>query len=180
MKRFPNIEEITPIEYERQVKAWLESVSTPLEAFSATHSEGCTAMDGEYEIDIVARFTAFAGAHFVVVVECKKHKHRIKRDVVQVLQAKQRAMGAQKAMIVSTAGFQSGAIDYAQRHGIALIQIVSGAAIYIQASVNRAMAGIPDSAEDYAGLFYWPDPELLMQPFTSKKNYGIADFIDDT
>lgn len=34
-----------------------------------------------------------------------------------------RAIGAQKGIIVSTSNFQSGAIDYAKVHGIALIQM---------------------------------------------------------
>ncbi|MBK9050908.1 MAG: hypothetical protein IPL78_08330 [Chloroflexi bacterium] len=41
-----------------------------------------------------------------------------------------RAVGAQKGMIFSTALFRSGAIEYAQHHHIALVQISDGRASY--------------------------------------------------
>lgn len=177
MKRFPSVEEISPRAFEVQVKAWLESVSGSLESFSATHLEKLPGMDGEYEIDVVARFKALGGASFVVLVECKKHSNPIKRELVQVLKDKQQSLGAQKSMLVSTADFQSGAKEYAQKHGIALVQLVNGMAAYIQANARRAAPSIPDSAEDYAGLFYSPVPGSIMQPFTAHKNYGFCDFI---
>lgn len=121
MKRFPPVSELTPERFERQVKAWLESVAEPLEAFSAKHAHSLTGADGEYTIDVTARFTALGGASFLLVVECKKHKNPIKREVVQVLHAKQQSLGAQKAMIFSTSKFQSGAIEYASEHGLALV-----------------------------------------------------------
>lgn len=177
MKRFPNVADITPDAFERQVRAWLESVSCNLESFSATHLEKLTGADGEYEIDIVARFRALAGARFVVLVECKKHKAPIKREVVQILRDKLVSVGGHKAIVVSTAGFQNGARDYARTHGIALVQLVDGAVAYIQAGASRRMPVIPESAEDYAGLFYSPSTGSVMQPFTAKKNYGLADFV---
>lgn len=177
MKRFPNVSDITPDAFERQVRAWLESVSCNLESFSATHRERLAGADGEYEIDVVASFRALAGASFVVLIECKKHKTSIKREVVQALRDKLISVGGQKAIVVSTAGFQSGAQVYAQAHGIALVQIVNGAIAYVQASASSSMAIIPDCAEDYAGLFYSPSEGCIMQPFTEKRNYGFADFI---
>jgi restriction system protein len=179
MKRFPNVSNISPEGFELQVKAWLESVGTPLESFSATHLEKIPGMDGEYEIDVVVRFKALAGANFLVLVECKKHVNDIKREVVQSLREKQLSLGAQKAMLVSTAGFQSGAREYAQKHGIALVQLVNGAAAYLQASASRSFPPIPETAEDYAGLFYPPRSDLAMQPFTARKNYGFADFFSE-
>lgn len=177
MKRFPIVDDISPEAFERQVKAWLESVAGALESFSASHLERLSGMDGEYEIDVVARFRALGGASFVVLVECKKHKNPIKRELVQSLREKQLSLGAQKGMLVSTAAFQSGAIEYAQKHGIALVQLVSGSAAYIQANAARVTSEVPDSAEDYAGLFYSPIPDAILQPFTAQKNYGISEFI---
>ena len=176
MKRFPRVSEISPRDFESQVKEWLESVSESVESFSATHLEKLSGVDGEYEIDVVARFRALGGASFLVLVECKKHSNPIKRELVQALHAKQQSLGAQKGMLVSTANFQSGAKEYAQKHGIALVQIVSGSAMYVQANSARREPSIPEHAEDYAGLFYSPEPGTIMQPFTAKKNYGISDF----
>lgn len=58
-----------------------------------------------------------------VLGECKQYKNRVNREKVVVLADKVRALGAQKGILLSTAGFQSGAIQYAKKHGIALIQI---------------------------------------------------------
>ena len=159
---------------------WLESVATPLEAFSAKHADSLTGADGEYTIDVTARFKAFGGASFLLVVECKKHKNSIKREVVQVLHAKQQSLGAQKAMVFSTSSFQSGAIDYANEHGLALVQVVSGQVIYVQANARRELRPIPESAEDYAGFFYGPNPNgRLVYPevVSSNTTTGLAWFL---
>ena len=62
-----------------------------------------------------------------------------------------RATGAQKGILISTSGFQSGAIKYASEHGIALIQITEADTIFeargqlhiIQNSLNLYNGGIP-------------------------------------
>jgi restriction system protein len=179
MKHFPSVEKITPQQFELQVKRWLESVSSPLEAFTANHLDKLEGSDGEYTIDVTARFKALAGASFLVIVECKKHKNPIKREVVQVLREKQLSLGAQKAIVVSTSTFQTGAIKYASEHGIALVQIVEGVVMYIQASAIRQSIPIPDDAEDYAGFFYAPHPsgEPNFYLFDASHNYGISDYL---
>ena len=176
MKRFPSASEISPSAFEAQVEAWLESVSGPLESFSVTRLEKLAGMDGEYEIDVVARFKALGGAIFLVLVECKKHSNPIKRELVQALHTKHISLGAQKSLLVSTSKFQSGAMEYAQKHGIGLVQIVSGSAMYVQASTIMRHPEIPDTAEDYAGFFYSPVQGTVMQAFTVRKNYGFVDF----
>jgi restriction system protein len=176
VKRFPRVSELTPARFELQVKKWLESVATTLQSFSAIHQEQLQGADGEYSIDVTARFEALAGATFLVLVECKKHKNPIKREVVQALHAKQQSVGAQKAMVVSTSAFQSGAVEYAAQHGIALVQVTSGTAAYVQASAGRVRE-IPGHAEDYAGLFYGPNPDgRLIYPeiVTSRSNYALG------
>jgi restriction system protein len=87
--------------------------------------EKLQASDGVYEIDVTARFEVL-GARFLVLIECKNHKNPIKREVVQVLYDRIRAVGAHKGMIFSTAKFQKGAIEFARAHNIALLQIVEG------------------------------------------------------
>jgi restriction system protein len=180
MKRFPSVEALTPTQFEAQVRRWLESVANPLEAFSANHSESLVGVDGEYTIDVTARFRALGGASFLVLVECKKHKNPVKREVVQALRAKQEALGAQKAIVVATAKFQSGAIEYASKHGIALAQIVSGSVVYVQANFGREVRAIPADAEDYAGLFYGPNPDgRLAYPegLSVRANAGLASYL---
>ncbi len=74
---------------------------------------------------MLARFEALGG-NFVVLIECKHHKNSIKREVVQILNDRLCSIGAQKGMIFSTAGFQSGAIEYAQKNGVTLFKVEDG------------------------------------------------------
>jgi restriction system protein len=139
---------ITPVQFELEVKRFLESTSGKLEEFQTEHRESIEGPDGTYEIDITARFRVF-GAKFLVLVECKHHKNRIMRDYVQVLHAKQVSLGAQKAMMFSTSGFNEGAVNYALQHGIALVQLASGETLYFTKSGNRTP--LPDSLPAYVG-----------------------------
>ena len=91
---FPNPKDITPEEFELTTKRWFESFSESLDALDARDREVITGSDGEFEIDVSVRFTAFGGAKFLVLCECKKHKNPIKRDVVQVLNDRKRSIGA--------------------------------------------------------------------------------------
>ncbi len=78
------------------------------------------ASDGNYQIDIYAEFTALE-VKFKVLCECKKYKNKVNREKVAVLHRKLDSIGAQKGIMISTGGYQSGAIEYAKEHGIALI-----------------------------------------------------------
>lgn len=138
MVRFPSVDSITATDFELLVKSWLESVANGLINFSATHLEAIAGSDGEYTFDVTCQFEAFGGSQIKLVVECKKHSSPIKRELVQILSDKKRSVGAHKAMLVATAPFQSGAKEYAEQNGIALVQIVSGSAIYIRASTERS------------------------------------------
>lgn len=93
--------------------------------YSFEHDKKVNAADGCYQIDGMIKFSAM-GADFTVIVECKRYKNAIKREQIQVLYDKLRAIGAQKGIFVTTSYFQSGAISYAKKHGIALISIIDG------------------------------------------------------
>jgi len=114
---------IKPEEFEKQVKSWLERIHNNLRSFTITHREHLKGRNGEYEIDAVARFEISEGAEIVVLVECKRYKNPIKRDVVMLLNQKLQEMGAHKGMVFSTSGFQSGAISFAAEHKIATITV---------------------------------------------------------
>jgi restriction system protein len=118
--------EITPGEYEQQVLAWLVEASGDLPNAQLGHLVTLPGAGGEYEFDIVVRFSGFGEAEFVVLVECKRYRTPIKREIVLSMHSKLRDVGAHKAMIVSTAGFQKGALEYASAHGIAAISFIDG------------------------------------------------------
>jgi restriction system protein len=65
------------------------------------------------------------------VVECKYYNSRVKREQVQVLQMKLQSVGAHKGIIFATKGFQSGAIEFAKCHGIALVEVADGRSSYL-------------------------------------------------
>lgn len=115
---------LTPVEFEKYCQeillGYAENENLP--NFSIDHNVKLPANDGVYQIDLYATYTAL-GAEMKVICECKQYKNRVNREKVVVLADKVRSLGAQKAILLSTAGYQSGAIQYAKEHGIALIQI---------------------------------------------------------
>jgi restriction system protein len=121
---------LSPEEFEQEVEKLIQELGANLQEFKVQRLEVLQGMDGDYEIDVTARFNAL-GADFLVLVECKHHKNAIKRDVVQVLNDRMRAVGAQKGMIFSTVRFQKGAVEYAIKHGIALIRVADGRTCYL-------------------------------------------------
>ena len=125
MSKFKEPINLTPRQFELAVKDILDAASGGLTSYESKHLEKFVASDGEYEIDVTTRFNAL-GVEFLVLVECKHHKRKVERQDVQVLHARLDSIGAHKGMIFSTSGFQSGAIDYADEHGIALAYLVDG------------------------------------------------------
>ncbi|MCI0365025.1 MAG: restriction endonuclease [Phycisphaerales bacterium] len=116
---------LTPEEFELEVKNMLGAMGADLDSFRATHREHLVGTGGSYEIDVVVRFRAL-GADFLVLVECKHQRSPVKRDVVQILHDRLRSVGAQKGILFATAQFQKGALEYAAKHGIALVRMAHG------------------------------------------------------
>ena len=154
MKLFERSFQISPEQYEQHVRIWLESAAGTLQEFSATHRQVLPGSDGEYEIDVVVRFQALQ-IPFLVLVECKRHGRPIERDVVQVLNDKVRSTGANKGILFSTSKFQSGALEYAVKHGIALIQLIDGNALIMGRS-GDPLPGEPlfPNRPDFFGMCY--------------------------
>jgi restriction system protein len=132
LDRYPPIH-LTPEQFELEVKAILDGLGLNLHGYQSQHREVVEGHDGEYEIDVTVRFGAL-GAEFLVFVECKHYKNSVKREIVQSLHSKLQSIGAQKGMIFSTSGFQSGALEFAKAHGIATIQVVEGRTSYFTKS----------------------------------------------
>jgi restriction system protein len=124
MKHNPPKIEMTPGDYEVGVKNVITAKGRHLEDFRVTRRETLRGADGEYEIDVVARFTILEGAELTVLIECKHHKNSIKRELVQALHSKLVSIGAHKAMMFTTANYQRGAIEFAKAHGISLVRFI--------------------------------------------------------
>ncbi|VAW16539.1 hypothetical protein MNBD_BACTEROID05-786 [hydrothermal vent metagenome] len=142
---------ISPDEFEQQVKSWIEAAAETPVTFEVVHKEMVPGDGGEYEIDVVVRFSHFGGAEFTVLVECKRHKNAIKRELVMVLESKLRDTKAQKGMLFSTSNFQSGAIKFADKHNIALIQVASESTHYL----TRSQPGIASLDHGNWGYVGW-------------------------
>jgi len=117
-------------EFEAEVATFLMGTYADQQGLRVDRLEKISVQDGTYEIDITARFQAL-GVEFLVLVECKHHKSPIKRDVVQILYDRVRAVGGHKGIIFSTSRFQRGAVQYAQAHGVALVEIADARTCYV-------------------------------------------------
>lgn len=127
--------EISPDEFEcfcmETLKAYAKKDN--LKEFTILHNESVGTHDGVYQIDILGEFNAM-GIKFKIIVECKMYTRPVEREKVCVLYEKQQSLGANKSVLMSTSGFQSGAVQYAKAHGITLIQIVDSLVKHIQNS----------------------------------------------
>lgn len=108
-------------------------------------------MDGTYDFDATVR-SEMAGITFLVLVEAKRHKDPIRREHVQVLHSKLQSVGPQKAVMISTAPYQSGAVTYARTHGIALVTVTGGRFTYQTKAAMDVPYPIREQAADWFGL----------------------------
>ena len=139
--------DLTPAQFEEHVKAWLLAAGQTLASFDVMRLESVAGSSGEYEIDVTARFVVFGEAEIQVLVECKHHKHPIKRDIVMVLESKLRDTKANKGMIFSTAPFQRGALTFAENHRIATLHVSDAGIQYMTKSfASERPATTPGSA----------------------------------
>lgn len=139
---------LTPEQFELGVKEMLDAAAGQLDSFEARHRELLPGTDGSYEIDITVRFHAL-GVQFLVLVECKYRKASIKREVIQVLHDRLRSTGAHKAILFSTSPFQSGAVAYARKHGIALVRIARGKPVMVAYNMLAKLIA------DFFMYIYW-------------------------
>lgn len=120
-------------DFERAVKVILKSSGAIVKKFKVNGKKKFISDDGEYEIDASVEFTILGGAKFFVLVECraKKAGNRVEREEVLAFHSKMMSLKAQKGIFFTTSGYQKGAIEYARKHSIALVQVVDGKSIYI-------------------------------------------------
>ena len=69
----------SPEEFEKQVKIILDAIGVPLIDYHSAHRKKMVGSDGNYEIDIIVRFSAL-GAEYLTLIECKRHASKIERE----------------------------------------------------------------------------------------------------
>lgn len=165
---------ISPTEFEELCLEILKSYADAehLLNFSIQHNVCIPANDGTYQIDVYARFIAM-GVEFKVIAECKRYSSPVSREKVAVLADKVRSLGAHKGVMISTCGFQSGAYEYAKKHGIALLQIIDGNVLHLMNAAN------PETAEQKRELHIMLDWNSRMPKYYAKE-YVTMDFPERT
>jgi hypothetical protein len=174
---------ITPAEFERFVVDLLGCSAPIVDGLDIRLHDRITGVDGTYDFDATVRFS-FGGMNFLVVVEAKRHKNPIKRELVQVLHSKMASVGAQKAAMVSTAPYQCGAVDYAKIHGIALARVTEGRYMFETKTAGPTVAmsreearirfGLPTFAAVVFGAADTPDA-TLMSALTTREPAAVAE-----
>lgn len=173
---------ITPEKFESLVVGSLQATNHKLENFVVTHRKNLSGSGGDYEFDAVVEFTVLCGAQLTILVECKRYSRPIERKVITDLYAKMQDVAANKAMVFSTSGFQSGAIEYATNKNIALVTFVEGSFIYHTKSVNSSGANTPPPSANlppYVGILMQmtKDGGISCRAIGLKKSDGLDAWI---
>lgn len=78
---------------------------------------------GGRQFDVVVRFK-LGTLKYLVLIEVKNQKRKTEATDMDAFASKSKDHGANKAVFVTAAGFQSGAIDVAEKHGIDLFTVI--------------------------------------------------------
>lgn len=111
---------MTPEEFEKASLEWIKRQGDAYPNGCVEHNVTIPTRNGNYQVDGRIRFYAY-GLPFTIIVECKLYKHSVNREKVVVLLDKVRELGAHKGILVTSASFQSGAIQFAKNNGITLV-----------------------------------------------------------
>ncbi|MGY4794883.1 restriction endonuclease [Lysinibacillus fusiformis] len=174
--------ELTPEEFERYSLDLLFEQTQNLENLVFEHNRIIEAHDGNYQIDGYIEFT-FMGLKYKTLVECKHYKSAITREKVQILHTKIQSLGAQKGILISTSNFQSGAIEYAKIHGIALIQLTEAGIDYeVRDRMNVIMAHsrMPfNYGKPYCGVLIAKGDVGITCSYLSRSNISLEEFLQN-
>ncbi len=100
------------------------------------HQRDLIAPDGsEYNIDLHYTFN-IENFEYLTIIECKHWNTSISRDLVLTLDSKRNSLKAHKAIMVTSKGFQSGAITFAKNNSIGLIKITQNGDIEIYSNFS--------------------------------------------
>ena len=156
MKMIPGREhytEMTPTEFEKYTLELLQNYAAGLEDAVFEHNVKEKTYDGIYQID--GRISCkVLGCEITILVECKRYKGPVKREQIQVLKDKIERVGAHKGIFVTTSFYQAGALEYASKHGIALLVIADGKLQYqIRGRQEMTDEMYPDDLPKF--ITYW-------------------------
>lgn len=110
-------------DYETFVQRVVESL-VGVEVFHGRKYQGRTT-GRTIKVDVSFVLRIAGGADLLVLVECKHYGHQVPVDDVEEFHSKLDDIGAQKGILVTTVGFQEGAIKAATGRRIALALLTS-------------------------------------------------------
>ena len=93
------------------------------------------------QFDVTIRFK-FGLHSYLTVIECKDYASKVSVDKVDSLVTKARDVNANKSILISSKGFQSGCFPVAERHGIDLLVLSETADISVSELVERFTPGL--------------------------------------
>jgi hypothetical protein len=152
------------------------------------HQQKYTSSAGNaYKIDLSYTFTLF-DIKYLTLIECKYWNHSVTREKVGYFKSILDELKVHKGIIVTTKGFQSGAITYAQSQNIGLVKITNdkyfdtwshfdGAIDLLSDKINKGKPLNPKESYTSFGLF---TPQISVSEFISA-HYGkdIVTFLDN-
>lgn len=175
-----SILEMTPTEFEKHSLHILTEQIQNIENCNFQHNKIVEVDDGNYQIDGYIEFELM-GITYKTLVECKHYKNSISREKVAVLYDKIRACGANKGVLVSSSNFQSGAVQYASKHGIALIQLTDADSIYATRSgfkERSSFFALPKKkAGSYIGVMQIGDEHIVKCLYLNNTELSLRNFL---
>ena len=148
---------MTPEEYEIFVSNLVNTLSANdlIVAPGIEYLKKFTGKTGEiYEIDLSYKFR-IAKADYLTLIECKHWNHRVGRQVINYFKSVVDDIGAHKGIVVTTVGFQEGAIGFAKKCGIALFKVTDNGELQVVShflgDTERAQEFLESQSPQYRG-----------------------------
>jgi hypothetical protein len=112
-------------DYEHLTQAIFESLLNQKDArnIEVQHNIVRKGKTVEHQIDVYWEFSPAEGVTYETVVECRDWESRISQEKVMAFREKLDDLNASLGIIVSRSGYQSGALEYAGKHGILLYEL---------------------------------------------------------
>lgn len=172
-----NCANMSPTEFEKYTLFLLDNQfrEKGIERLSIQHDKIKRGLDGNYQIDGTIEFYVM-GVKYLVLVECKHYKNPVERKEILALHRKIDSIGAQKGIFVTSSSYQSGAIEYAKKHGIALLAVVEGKLNYYVRSKDVDERQIKIPLEPRLDSF---KTAMITQKSNSEFSVSFVDKTDD-
>lgn len=147
----------TSDDYER----FTQKVMTSFVGVEVHHHRTYVGRVSRREIIVDVSFNCtIAGANLLFIVECKHYKNSVSVDEVEEFHSKLDDIGAHKGIMVTTVGYQDGAIKVAEGRGIALALLTTecqpGEMQYVALAAGRSSGPSRYSSEFWQGNLRGP------------------------